>query len=146
AMPEVVAAREAMEQARDPEVRGRLATSYDALRREKISIAEEAQAARFDAEHSVERARRMGAVDEVIAPARLRERIIHHLEGAIQKYLARRAGEEERADREIADTILAHQPIDALRVLRESLIRQYGETRAREIAGQLGEGLLRLAK
>lgn len=77
--PRVVAARK-LESAARPEERLRLVDALEALRRE-VTLEKQGELAReFDAIHSVERAVRVGSLDAVIAPERLRPAVIEILD------------------------------------------------------------------
>jgi hypothetical protein len=77
--PRVVAARK-LESAARPEERLRLVDALEALRRE-VTLEKQGELAReFDAIHSVERAVRVGSLDAVISPERLRPAVIEILD------------------------------------------------------------------
>jgi acetyl-CoA carboxylase carboxyltransferase component len=84
--PRVVALRERLESARGPErvrLESELAEVHDAVRSATLGLV----AAEFDAVHSIERAREVGSVHEIIPAARLRPALI----AAIERGMARRS-------------------------------------------------------
>ena len=80
--PRIVAARAALELAveRDEDERGNAAVELDGLLADVILEHQGRLAKEFDAIHSVERAVRVGSLDAVIDPAKLRERVIEVLD------------------------------------------------------------------
>ncbi len=77
-----VAAAEGRERA---ELTGRLEELLDRLRSEKLGeVADE-----FDAAHSVERALRVGSIEEVVPPARLRPWLIEAIERGMEREIER---------------------------------------------------------
>jgi hypothetical protein len=79
--PDVTELREAFRQNPTPEAR-------EALERRHAQVMLEMQAevaAEFDAIHTVERAREVGSIEEILAPARMRPYLIGLLDGAQRK-------------------------------------------------------------
>ncbi len=138
--PRVVAAREAVERASAAD---RLAREADLLsvRRAVISELEQREGAAFDQVHSVQRAQSVGAVDEVVAPAQLREAIIRHQREALDQYRLDAEREVDAARAEGLRDVLQLPESRALSMFLESLTQVYGETTAREMARTWSEGL-----
>ncbi len=120
-------------------------TILDPVRREVISEIEVRRAAEFDGHHSVQRAQEVGAIDQVIAPADLRERIIHHQEEALREYQLSLEAQHERSGAEQVVGLMERDEITRIRLLQEGLIRIYGEAGGRIVARDLALGLLRFA-
>ncbi len=138
--PRVVAARQALERASEAD---RPAREVDLarIRREVISELEQERGRRFDAVHSVQRAQEVGAVDEVVAPAALREAIIRHQREALDQYRLDAEREVDAARAEGLRDVLQLPESRALSMFLESLTRVYGEATAREMARSWSEGL-----
>lgn len=117
----------------------------DPVRRVVISEIEKARAADFDRVHNIPHAVAVGAVDEEVTPARLRDRIIFHQEEAIREYTDREIARREAEWVAQVDTLLGRPSELALRLMQDSLVRIYGEAGAREMAARLGEGLTAFA-
>jgi len=73
--------------------RARLLAEYDELYKEVEAHKRGELAARFDAIHSVERAREVGSIDAIIAPGELRPYLIGAVERGMQRELQRIAGD-----------------------------------------------------
>jgi len=68
-----------------PRLRARLEEALEAVRSEKLSeVAEE-----FDGVHSVERAQKVGSVDHIVAPERLRPYLIEAVERGMAREMVR---------------------------------------------------------
>jgi len=78
--PRMVAARNALEAIRDPEERASASADLERTLADVILDHQGRLAKEFDAIHSVERAVRVGSLDAVIDPAKLRERVIEVLD------------------------------------------------------------------
>ncbi len=77
--PRVVAARGAMESASDPAVRLARRARLDAIT-EEVMLSKQAEvAAEFDAIHTVERAKEVGSLDDILGPRNLRRALIQYL-------------------------------------------------------------------
>jgi hypothetical protein len=86
AHPDVVTARERLEQASDPEratLEAELAAVTEAVRSDVLG----AVAAEFDAIHSIERARDVGAVHEIVPARRLRPALVESIEQGMARIL-----------------------------------------------------------
>jgi len=84
--PDVVTARERLEQASDPEratLEAELAAVTEAVRSDVLG----AVAAEFDAIHSIERARDVGAVHEIVPARRLRPALVESIEQGMARIL-----------------------------------------------------------
>jgi acetyl-CoA carboxylase carboxyltransferase component len=84
--PDVVTARERLEQASDPEratLEAELAAVTEAVRSDVLG----AVAAEFDAIHSIERARDVGAVHEIVPARRLRPALVESIEQGMARVL-----------------------------------------------------------
>jgi acetyl-CoA carboxylase carboxyltransferase component len=136
----VADAKRAMEQAAAADQES-ARTQYEAVRREVIAELEQRDGAAFDQVHSVQRAQEVGALDEVVSAARLREVIIRHQEEALRQYrLDTERAEDESISRGF-DRGLEQLTPQAVRALTDSLTRVYGLEGARTIARELIEGL-----
>ncbi len=83
--PRIVSARAALELIKDPDERAEAAAELDRTLADAILEHQGRLAKEFDAIHSVERAVRVGSLDAVIDPARLRERVIEVLDKRASK-------------------------------------------------------------
>ena len=103
----------------DPEVQ-EAQSRYEAIRRQVISRLEERYAAEFDQLHNVDRAHRVGAIDEIVSPGQLREAIIRHQEEALTEYMADRA---QRDDQNLMEGLVAYlaNPQVATEALQRSI-------------------------
>lgn len=142
--PRVMAASQRVARASAAE-RPALEQEYQRVRREVISELEQSRGAVFDQWHSVRRAQEVGAVDEVVTPAALREAIIRHQAEALRQY---RNDTEATLEAERAEGMrdVAQLPeTRALDLMIQSLTQVYGEEAAREMALRWSEGLRRFA-
>jgi acetyl-CoA carboxylase carboxyltransferase component len=77
--PRVVAARNAVESATDPAVRLARRARLDSITEEAMLSKQAEVAAEFDAIHTVERAKEVGSLDDILGPKNLRRALIQYL-------------------------------------------------------------------
>jgi len=85
--PRVLKMKQALEKISDAQKRAEKETALSALRREIIAELEDKEGKAFDEIHNVQRAKKVGSIDEIITVDNWREMIVHHLHLLTNRYL-----------------------------------------------------------